>query len=533
MSQSFYEGEDGSHLSADGGDRLENGGSRNSNRKSPIDLQAEENKRIRAFLVGKAESRSQWASSALAGGTSAGGDAVTATSPGGSPNAGLASLVRSTALASDTLASTSATPQFSHALAELRGLVDTLGLEIAGEHILTNIKPHPRYGIGTGVAENITAQASEAQADCIIFDFEISPTHQRNWEKLASVPVFDRHEVILRIFAQRARTKEAVLQVELAKLAYSLPRLAHTYGDMARQRGGSYGAKGAGETKLELDRRAVQEKMYRIKKELEKVQKDRKTNRKRRDKIPLPTCAIVGYTNAGKSSLLNALTGADVLVENKLFATLDPTTRRLPLGNGSAVLLTDTVGFIDGLPHNLVDAFKSTLEEAALADLLLIVLDASDPNIENQYKTVMKVLAEINANAVPSVILLNKTDLLTGSSFDGSVFTYPGLDNPDVAPKMSGNTILNRLNKIFPDSLSISVKAKIGFQELKSVISEKLLGSEEHYSIPLEKSYIVEEVRKSGQLISEKWETDFVKITTRTNIREKNILAPYLMSDNA
>ena len=189
MSQSFYEGEDGSHLSADGsrilhsklgenhaksefstrsvlhcsaggGDRLENGGSRNSNRKSPIDLQAEENKRIRAFLVGKAESRSQWASSALAGGTSAGGGALTATSPGGSPNAGFASLVRSTALASDTLASTSATPQFSHALAELRGLVDTFGLEIAGEHILTNIKPHPRYGIGTGVAENIAAQAS-------------------------------------------------------------------------------------------------------------------------------------------------------------------------------------------------------------------------------------------------------------------------------------------------------------------------------------------------------------------------------------
>ena len=471
---------------------------RNTQRKLPIDLEAEEKKPVRAFLVGKVVS-----------------GIVVASAPS-------VSVV-------------------THSLSELKGLVDTLGIETVGEQILTNIKPHPRYGICTGTAETIAAQATEAQADCIIFDFEISPTHQRNWEKLATIPVFDRHEVILRIFAQRARTKEAVLQVELAKLAYSLPRLAHTYGDMARQRGGSYGAKGAGETKLELDRRAVQEKMYRIKKELEKVQKDRKTNRKRRDKIPLPTCAIVGYTNAGKSSLLNALTGADVLVENKLFATLDPTTRRLPLGNGSAVLLTDTVGFIDGLPHNLVDAFKSTLEEAALADLLLIVLDASDPNIENQYRIVMKVLTEINADTVPSVILLNKTDLLTGSNADGSVFTYPGFGNHDVVLKtendaslaLAGNTRLNRLNKIFPGALSISVKAKIGFQELKSVISEKLLGSEEQYSIPLEKSYIVEEVRKNGHLISENWETDFVKITTRANIREKKILGPYLTSDNA
>ena len=377
-----------------------------------IDLEAEENKPVRAFLVGKAEPRNT-------------------------------------------------------ALAELRGLVDTLGLEIAGEHILTNIKPHPRYGIGTGTAEAIAAQASEVQADCIIFDFEISPTHQRNWEKLASIPVFDRHEVILRIFAQRARTKEAVLQVELAKLAYSLPRLAHTYGDMARQRGGSYGAKGAGETKLELDRRAVQEKMHRIKKELEKVRKNRATNRKKRDKAALPSCAIVGYTNAGKSSLLNALTGADVLVENKLFATLDPTTRRLVLDISTdailddvpsetavpAVLLTDTVGFIDGLPHNLVDAFKSTLEEAALADLLLIVLDASDPAVTEQYKTVLQVLKEINADSVPSLILLNKTDLI-----------------PDEAH-------LLRLKQTFPDSIPISVKNKAGFTELKEAMYHRVISN--------------------------------------------------------
>ena len=413
-----------------------------SRRNAPIDLEAEKNKPVRAFLVGVSTHNSA--------------DVETEVS----------------------------------ALAELKGLVDTLGMETVGTQILRNPRPHPRYGIGTGTAESVCAQASEAQADCIIFDFEISPTHQRNWEKLAGIPVFDRHEVILRIFAQRARTKEAVLQVELAKLAYSLPRLAHTYGDMARQRGGSYGAKGAGETKLELDRRGVQEKMHRIKKELEKVRKNRATNRKKRDKAALPSCAIVGYTNAGKSSLLNALTGADVLVENKLFATLDPTTKRLYLGENSAgtngiegtnttngvartyntdsvaqtqqsaptvpaVLLTDTVGFIDGLPHNLVDAFKSTLEEAALADLLLIVLDSADPAVESQYKTVLQVLTEINADTVPSLILLNKTDLIPDDAY------------------------LSRLKQVFPDSIPISVKNKTGFTELKSTITEKLRSSRE------------------------------------------------------
>ena len=453
-----------------------------SRRNAPIDLEAEENKPVRAFLVGVSMR------------PSATGADFTVTSPvPANPAALLHSSAESpfSAVCSPTgadfataAATTNASLATNVALAELKGLVDTLGMETVGTQILRNPRPHPRYGIGTGTAESVCAQASEAQADCIIFDFEISPTHQRNWEKLAGIPVFDRHEVILRIFAQRARTKEAVLQVELAKLAYSLPRLAHTYGDMARQRGGSYGAKGAGETKLELDRRGVQEKMHRRKKELEKVRKNRATNRKKRDKAALPSCAIVGYTNAGKSSLLNALTGADVLVENKLFATLDPTTKRLYLGENSAgtnttngiartyntdsvaqtqqpaptvpaVLLTDTVGFIDGLPHNLVDAFKSTLEEAALADLLLIVLDSADPAVESQYKTVLQVLTEINADTVPSLILLNKTDLI-----------------PDDAH-------LSRLKQVFPDSIPISVKNKTGFTELKAAITENLRSSRE------------------------------------------------------
>ena len=293
---------------------------------------------------------------------------------------------------------------------ELEGLVKTLGMETAGIIVLNRIEPTPAYGIGTGKTKEIAAKAKELFADCIIFDWEIDPTKQRNWEKLCSIPVFDRNEVILRIFASRAQTKEAVLQVELARLTYSLPRLSHMYGDLARQRGGSYGSKGSGETQLELDRRQTEDKIVQIKKELEQVAQTRRTQRKQRERNSFRNCALVGYTNAGKSSLLNALTGADVFVENKLFATLDPTTRKFFLGEGSTILLTDTVGFISNLPHTLINAFRSTLEEASFADLLLIVVDASDPECRKQYEQVIKVLGEIGADKIPRLVLLNKWD---------------------------------------------------------------------------------------------------------------------------
>ena len=293
---------------------------------------------------------------------------------------------------------------------ELEGLVKTLGMETAGIIVLNRIEPTPAYGIGTGKTKEIAAKAKELFADCIIFDWEIDPTKQRNWEKLCSIPVFDRNEVILRIFASRAQTKEAVLQVELARLTYSLPRLSHMYGDLARQRGGSYGSKGSGETQLELDRRQTEDKIVQIKKELEQVTQTRRTQRKQRERNSFRNCALVGYTNAGKSSLLNALTGADVFVENKLFATLDPTTRKFSLGEGSTILLTDTVGFISNLPHTLINAFRSTLEEASFADLLLIVVDASDPECRKQYEQVVKVLGEIGADKISRLILLNKWD---------------------------------------------------------------------------------------------------------------------------
>src|SRR5574344_881304 len=334
--------------------------------------------------------------------------------------------------------------------------------------------------MGSGKAEELSALAGEINADVIIFDWELEPTKQRNWEKLSSRPVFDRHEVILRIFAQRAQTREAVLQVELAKLSYSLPRLAHMYGDMSRQRGGNYGSKGSGETQLELDQREVRERIQQMKKELTQVVSNRETQRKRREKISLPTCALVGYTNAGKSSLLNALTGADVFVEDKLFATLDPTTRRLSLKTGGSILLTDTVGFISNLPHSLVDAFKSTLEEAQRADLLLVVIDASDPNAEAQYKTVTKVLEEIKATSQPRIIILNKIDKL---------------DETQQA--------LTHIDALFPEAEHISAKTHDGFKELVTLMCDKLLGEEKNYIIPTEKSDLVQTVRSTGIILKE------------------------------
>ncbi len=336
-------------------------------------------------------------------------------------------------------------------LTELEGLVSTLGMENVRSFNLTRLEVHPAFGMGSGKAQEISALAKELEADCIVFDWELDPTKQRNWEKLSRIPCFDRQEVILRIFAQRAQTREAVLQVELARLSYSLPRLAHMYGDMARQRGGNYGSKGSGETQLELDQRQVREKIQKLKKELKTVVQNRETMRKKREKVPFPNCALVGYTNAGKSSLLNALTGAEVFVEDKLFATLDPTTRRLTIKTGETILLTDTVGFISNLPHSLVDAFKSTLEEALHADVLLIVIDAGDPDAPQQYKTVLKVLEEIKADEKKRIIVLNKTDTL-----------WPQDVN------------LARLEELLPDAVKVSARTRDGFDELIEEIHKNL-----------------------------------------------------------
>ena len=395
-------------------------------------------------------------------------------------------------------------------ISELEGLVDTLGYEKARSIILNRMEQNPVYGIGKGKAEEIAALSKELEADIIIFDFELTPRKQRNWEKLAKIPVIDRQEVILRIFADRAQTKEAVLQVQLAQLEYARPRLAHSYGDMARQRGGNFGSKGSGETQLELDTRKIREKIQQLKKELEQVVRERETQRKKREKVPLPTCALAGYTNAGKSSLLNALTGADVFVEDKLFATLDPTTRNLQLkssiktsedekGFSTNILLTDTVGFISNLPHSLVNAFKSTLEEAQRAHLILLVLDASDEKAEFQYNTVVRVLEEIGAENTPRLIVLNKIDKLS--------------ENP---------ALLAKIMTLFPDAVKVSAKTHEGFEELSSRICDELLGEELSYIFPLEKQNLLNEARKTGIITEENWLDDGIHVKIKGGELKKN-----------
>ena len=390
-------------------------------------------------------------------------------------------------------------------LQELKGLVQTLGFDIIQRLTLSRMEVQPAYGMGKGKAQEICDLAHQIEADCIIFDFNLDPRKQRNWEELTNLSCFDRQEVIIRIFADRAQTKEAVLQVELARLSYSLPRLSHMRKDFARQRGGAFGAKGSGETQLELDQRLIREKIVALKRELAEIELNRQTQRKQRDKNP--SCALVGYTNAGKSSLLNALTGADAFVENKLFATLDPLTRRLPLNESAGVLITDTVGFISNLPHHLIDAFKSTLEEAACADLLLIVLDATDPKAEFQYNTVCNVLEEIGATKNPRLILLNKIDKAE--------------DNPEQ---------LNILRHKFPDALCISAREEIGFLDLKDKIYELLYGEICEYILPATQSVLITELRKAGCITSEEWLDDGVHIIARATGRLKALITPFAVN---
>jgi GTP-binding protein HflX len=344
---------------------------------------------------------------------------------------------------------------------ELTGLVETLGLEIAGRERTAPRDKQPKFGVGTGKAEELAEKALAAGADCIVLDWNPSPSQQRNWENLAGIPVVDRQELIIGIFAQRARTREAELQVKLAELTYSLPRLSHKYIDLSRQRGGRYGTRGAGETRLETDRRLVERRIHQLERELETVRKQRQVQRRQRERQGIPLCAIVGYTNAGKSSLLNAFTGADVFVEDKLFATLDATTRRFEPEPGFPALLTDTVGFIRQLPHSLVNAFRSTLEETALADLLIHVLDASDSGIGVFYETTLSVLGELGAGEIPAITVLNKIDRLETPA------------SAAVPPELAG--LLSR----FPGSMAISVKNRGGLEELKKrMVSELKRGAQ-------------------------------------------------------
>ena len=325
-------------------------------------------------------------------------------------------------------------------LDELDELTQNLGIHVVARQVIRIRKTSPRFILGKGKVDQLLADLKETSADVLIFDNEITPAQQRNWENESKVLVIDRHEIILDVFAERAQTKEAKLQVKLARLEYSLPRLRRAWTHLGRQRGGGVTQRGEGEAQIELDQRMVRDQISATRKEIALVAKQRQTGRSRRQKLPLPTVAIVGYTNAGKSTLLNCLTGADALSADKLFATLDPTSRRLKLPNGRMVVLTDTVGFIRKLPHRLVDSFKATLEEALVADLVLHLVDFSNPQYEAQMSTTDDVLRELGASEKELITVFNKMDLvendlekfkakkLTGRSVFISANTGEGID---------------------------------------------------------------------------------------------------------
>ncbi|MGI9255314.1 MAG: GTPase HflX [Salinispira sp.] len=363
---------------------------------------------------------------------------------------------------------------------ELEGLCATIGFVCCEEKIVIPLRNvNPGYFIGKGWAEEIAAQAEFLEADYIVFDDNLSPRQQRNLEKLCTCPVIDRHQIIVEIFAQRAQTREAKLQVELAQLIYSLPRLRRMWTHLSRQQGGARGTRGEGETQLESDRRIVEARISRLKAELKQVRNQRSTLRKQRESIPIPTAAIVGYTNAGKSSLHRALTSSQVFVEDKLFATLDPTTRGLKLPSGQKILISDTVGFIRKLPHDLVDAFRSTLEETVLSKFLLHLVDASSPDFHQHITTTHSVLRDIGAVGRNEILIFNKCDRLS----------------PDDLKRIRGD---------YPQAVYVSVKNTFGLNNLLERLELELRRELQRVQITLPHAYgnIIAIAHREGQVIS-------------------------------
>jgi len=378
-------------------------------------------------------------------------------------------------------------------LDELAELVETAGGVVTGEGVQKLETPNAGTYIGKGKADDFAAWCKGNQVDTIVFDDELTPAQSRNLEKIFECKVLDRTALILDIFAQRARTREGKLQIELAQLEHLLPRLTRYWTHLSRQKGGIGMRGGEGESQLEVDRRKTQERITKITGELQIVRRQRSTQRLSRLRQQWPLASIVGYTNAGKSTLLNHLTGAAAFAEDKLFATLDPTTRRLRLPTNQNVLLTDTVGFIRKLPHDLVEAFKATLEEVVQADLLLHVVDASHPQAEEHIEAVNSVLAEIGAGGKPVLMVLNKVDLIPAGG------------------------VLSRFLERHPHAVIISARTGEGIPELMAELGSALRPIREflELAVPHERSDVIARMHEVGQVVERDYEGEFARFKVR------------------
>lgn len=401
-------------------------------------------------------------------------------------------------------------------LQELIQLADTAGLEVVGTTYQKLTKPYPKYYIGPGKAQEIADLKGELHYELVVFDDELTGSQARNLEQLLQTRVIDRTQLILDIFAQHAQTREGRLQVELAQHEYLLPRLRGQWGHLSRQTaqgaagGSAVGVRGPGETQLETDRRLVGRRIAFLKEQLEEVRRHRERYRQRRRQSGIPVISLVGYTNAGKSTLLNALSGAGVRAENQLFATLDPTTRQVTLPGGRQILLTDTVGFIQRLPTTLVAAFRATLEEIREADLLLHVLDITHPNAEEQSETVLETLADLEVDDKPILTVLNKVDAVPGVTAE------------------SIGRVAEEMN-LPADYIPISAEQGWGLMALLERIEQTLAGrmSPLEALIPYTRNDLVAVWRQQGVLEAEEYLDSGIHVTGRLPLHLLSQFAPF------
>lgn len=393
-----------------------------------------------------------------------------------------------------------------NSMEELAELAKTAGLEVVGRVTQALEAIHPATYIGQGKVEQIQEIIATQDVDIVVFDVDLSPTQQRNLEETLNVRIIDRTALILDIFAKHARTREGALQVELAQYEYRLPRLTRQWTHLSRQGVGGVGLRGPGETQLESDRRLIRKRITQLRKELEEVREHRQRYRQRRREAAIPTVALVGYTNAGKSTLLNTLSGAGVLVEDKLFATLDPTTRRVKLPGGREVLFTDTVGFIHKLPTMLVAAFRATLEEISEADLLIHVIDITSPAVIGQCRAVAKVLKDVGADHIPIVTALNKID------------------------KLESPAPVQEMLKQFPNSVGISALTGEGVDRLLELVDRTLTQQmiDVVVHIPFSAGELVSLFHRFGSIEKEEHTPEGIEIVGQLPVDLAGRFAPYM-----